>query len=102
MFSAFRVLAALKGLRGTPLDPFGRTGERRLQRALIGEYRALLDDLCAGLTPGNHAVAVDLASLPMDMRGFGHVFETNVTAARDKQSALMARFHDPAPRMAAE
>ncbi len=102
VFSAFRVLAALKGLRGMPLDPFGRTGERRLQRALIGEYRALLDEVCNGLSPANHAVALELASLPMEMRGFGHVFERNVTAARDKQSALLARFHDPAPRMAAE
>ncbi|MQX38107.1 indolepyruvate ferredoxin oxidoreductase family protein [Roseospira navarrensis] len=102
VFGAFRVLAALKGLRGTPLDPFGRTEERRMQRQLLVNYRALLDRLVSGLTPETHGVAVELAALPLEMRGFGHVLERNVAAAREKEAALLARLEAPAPRMAAE
>jgi indolepyruvate ferredoxin oxidoreductase len=102
VFGAFRVLAALKGLRGTPLDPFGGTEERRMQRRLLAEYRALLDRLLAGLTPDTHATAVELAALPLDMRGFGHVLERNVAAAKAKESALLDRLETPAPRLAAE
>jgi indolepyruvate ferredoxin oxidoreductase len=102
MFGAFKALAALKGLRGTPLDPFGRTAERRLQRQLIADYRALLDTLTEGLTRDTHAVAVDLARLPLDMRGFGHVLEQNVTLAKTREAELLEAFRAPAPRMAAE
>ncbi|MBB4286339.1 indolepyruvate ferredoxin oxidoreductase family protein [Roseospira goensis] len=102
VFGAFRVMARLKGLRGTPLDPFGYTGERRMQRRLIAEYRASVDRLLADLTPESHALAVDLARLPLEMRGFGHVLETNVEAARAKEAELRAAHDAPAPRMAAE
>jgi len=102
VFGAFRALAALKGLRGTPLDPFGRTAERRMQRRLAADYRTLVDTLIEGLTRDNHAVAVDLARLPLDMRGFGHVLEANVAAAKAKEAALLETFRTPAPSMAAE
>jgi indolepyruvate ferredoxin oxidoreductase len=76
MMTAFSILAKLKGLRGTPLDVFGRTAERRIERQLIAEYAALVDELLAKLDRDNHAVALQLAALPEEIRGFGHVKET--------------------------
>src|SRR5204862_2419759 len=57
MLGAFRVLAKLRGLRGTAFDPFGRTAERRMERRLIAEYEAMLDEIVARLVPENHAIA---------------------------------------------
>lgn len=82
MGTAFRLLARLKGLRGTVLDPFGRTEERRTERALIGEYRACIEELLAGLRPANHAAAVEIARLPEQIRGYGHVKARHLAAVR--------------------
>ncbi|QKO23492.1 indolepyruvate ferredoxin oxidoreductase family protein [Rhodoferax sp. BAB1] len=79
---AFRLLARLKGLRGTTLDPFGRTGERRSERALIAEYRACIEELLAGLSAANHAAAVEIARLPEQIRGYGHVKARHLAAVR--------------------
>jgi len=103
MFTAFRWLARLRGLRGTWLDVFGRTEERRTERALITEYGADLDRLCQGLDAGRHALAVDLARLPEQIKGFGHVKERHLVAARQRRSELLARWDagpaaDPAPQ----
>jgi indolepyruvate ferredoxin oxidoreductase len=98
----FKVLKRLKGLRGTPLDVFGYTAERRMERALIGEYEDCVERLLAALTPQNHALAVQIASLPEEMRGFGHIKKRNVEAARKKRDELLARFVTaPAERAAA-
>jgi indolepyruvate ferredoxin oxidoreductase len=70
---AFALLAALRFLRGTPLDPFGHTAERRIERALVGEYEAQITELLAGLTPANLPLAVRIAGFPDEIRGFGHV-----------------------------
>jgi indolepyruvate ferredoxin oxidoreductase len=94
---AFRLLARLRRLRGTPVDIFGYTGERRMERRLIGEYEALLARLAAALTPANHAVAVELAALPMQIRGFGHVKEANLAKVRVREAELLAAF-DAQPR----
>jgi indolepyruvate ferredoxin oxidoreductase len=88
----FRMLAALKGLRGTALDPFGRTEERRTERALIGEYEQTVETLLASLARENHAAAVEIASLPEEIRGFGHVKLKAVAAARAKREELLARY----------
>ena len=64
MMRGFRLLAKLKGLRGTALDIFGRTEERRCERALIVEYAATVEELLRKLTPANHALAVEIASVP--------------------------------------
>ncbi len=79
---AFRLLARLKSLRGTALDPFGRTGERRSERALIAEYRACIEELLAGLSAANHAAAVEIARLPEQIRGYGHVKARHLAAVR--------------------
>ncbi|WP_175938285.1 indolepyruvate ferredoxin oxidoreductase family protein [Caballeronia sp. BCC1704] len=92
MMSAMRVLARMKFLRGTALDPFGRTEERKMERALIGEYEALVKELIAGLTPQKLPLAVELASLPDSMRGYGHIKENNVKAAKVKWEKLLARW----------
>src|SRR5262249_29927994 len=78
MLGAFRVLAKFKGLRGGALDVFGRTEERRHERQMIEDYIKLVDEICAKLAPPNHATAVALASIPDQIRGYGHVKERNV------------------------
>ncbi|HWJ93438.1 MAG TPA: indolepyruvate ferredoxin oxidoreductase family protein [Telluria sp.] len=93
MMKAFKVLAKLKGLRGTPFDPFGHTGERRTERALIKDYRALVEALLPKLTADNLAQAVAIASIPEDIRGFGHVKERNLKAAKAKEATLVAAFN---------
>ena len=85
----FRGLAKLKGLRGTPFDLFGRSPERRTERALIGEYRACIEELCQGLSAENHGLAVEIARLPDQIRGFGHVKERNLAAVRRQWTGLM-------------
>ncbi|PJO37306.1 indolepyruvate ferredoxin oxidoreductase [Delftia acidovorans] len=95
MRKAMEVLAKMKGLRGTALDPFGRTQERRTERALIQEYRQCIEGLLTELTPERLALAVEIASIPEDIRGYGHVKERNLAAARIKWKALMARWSAP-------
>ena len=95
MLNAMRVLAKFRFLRGTPLDPFGRTDERRHERALIGEYDALVRELIAALSAGNRALAIELASLPDGIRGYGHVKERNLSAVRAKWAALLAKWRSP-------
>jgi indolepyruvate ferredoxin oxidoreductase len=93
---AFRLLARLKGLRGTALDVFGRTEERRTERALIAEYRACIESLLPRLDASNHAVAVDIARIPDQIRGYGHVKERHLAAARQRWEELLARWNGTA------
>jgi indolepyruvate ferredoxin oxidoreductase len=93
---AFRLLARLKGLRGTALDIFGRTGERRTERALIEQYRASVEQLLAGLDSGNHSLALDIARIPEQIKGFGHVKERNLATARARWAELEAQWAQPA------
>ena len=95
MLTGFKMLAKLKGLRGTALDIFGRTEERKTERALIGEYRASIGEVIASLTAANQATALEIASLPEQIRGYGHVKERNLAAARVRWSELMAKWRDP-------
>ncbi|MBA3478115.1 MAG: indolepyruvate ferredoxin oxidoreductase family protein, partial [Lautropia sp.] len=95
MFTAFRMLARLRRLRGTPLDPFGRTAERRMERQLIVEYESLIDQILAGLDQERLDVAVQLAALPEQIRGFGHVKDRHLEAARERQQQLLTRFTEP-------
>jgi len=88
----FRVLAALKGLRGTRFDLFGYTKERRAERQLIADYISLVDRISPRLSPANYDIAVSLAALPLKIRGFGHVKERNMTAVKAEEAALLDRF----------
>ncbi|MEO0618125.1 MAG: indolepyruvate ferredoxin oxidoreductase family protein [Pseudomonadota bacterium] len=91
MIRAFQMLARLKGLRGTRWDAFGYTAERQAERAAIVDYEVLLDRIEAQLTPANHAAAVELAALPLSVRGFGHVKEANAKSAAARRALLLPR-----------
>jgi len=90
MRHVFRLLTWLRPLRGTALDVFGYTKERRMERRLIADYEALIGELAASLSPGNHALAIELASLPAKMRGFGHIKARNVESAKACEAELLA------------
>ncbi len=94
-FMAFRLLAALKGLRGTWLDPFGHTAERKRERQLITEYERVVEELIAGLDRDNHALAVEIAGIPELIRGYGHVKERHLAAAKAREAELLASFRQP-------
>ncbi|CDS53143.1 Indolepyruvate ferredoxin oxidoreductase, alpha and beta subunits [Polaromonas sp. CG9_12] len=92
MLTGFRLLAKLKGLRGTPFDVFGHSEERKEERALIAEYRASIEEVLAGLTLENHATAVEIARIPELIKGYGHVKARHLAAARPQWTALMQAF----------
>jgi len=91
MWKAFALLAKFKGVRGGAFDLFGYTAERKMERALIVEYREMVGVLLDQLTPGNHAVAVQLAALPEQVRGFGHVKHAAVTVFRAEKARLLVQ-----------
>jgi indolepyruvate ferredoxin oxidoreductase len=101
MLPVFRLLKSLRGLRGTAFDPFGYTDERRTERALIAEYEADIERLLAKLSPANHSLAVQVASIPEDIRGFGHVKTRHLAAARKKHDDLVTRFENSSAERAA-
>ncbi len=89
MRTGFKLLKHFKWLRGSALDVFGYAQERRTERALIDEYQAHIAQVIATLNPSNHALAVEMARVPEQIKGFGHVKARNVTAAREKWSLLL-------------
>ncbi|MEC8371790.1 MAG: indolepyruvate ferredoxin oxidoreductase family protein, partial [Pseudomonadota bacterium] len=94
----FRMLAKLKFLRGTPFDPFGYSAERKNERELIADYVTTIEGLLRDLTPENHATAIDIAALPEQIRGYGHVKESNISLAKARQRELLAEFRSPSPK----
>ena len=94
LYRAMKVLAHGRVLRGTPLDVFGRTRERRLERELIDNYIERMRALLPALTLERLALAREIAALPLSMRGFGHVKLANVALARAREAELLHRF-DP-------
>ncbi|RJL18631.1 indolepyruvate ferredoxin oxidoreductase family protein [Paracoccus siganidrum] len=92
MLKGFRLLAAMRHLRGTPLDPFGHAAERRRERALIREYEADMREIFAAVTDATMSVAIELAELPLAIRGFGPVKEEAMRHAADRRAALLAQF----------
>ena len=101
MLGAMRVLAKLKGLRGTPLDVFGYSEERRTERRLIEEYRATVEELLQGLEGGHHALAVEIASIPEFIRGFGHVKARHLRDAKAREAKLLEQWRNPKAAAAA-
>jgi indolepyruvate ferredoxin oxidoreductase len=92
MLTGFKLLKHFKVLRGTPLDIFGNTEEREMERALIGEYVASIEEVLAKLNADNHALALEIANLPDAVKGFGHVKARNVVAVRRKWDGLMEKW----------
>ncbi|MBS0320142.1 MAG: indolepyruvate ferredoxin oxidoreductase family protein [Proteobacteria bacterium] len=95
MMTGFRILAKMRGLRGTALDFFGRTDERKMERQLLADYEARLDELLPALTPANLPLAVEIAGIPEHIRGYGHVKERFVEQAKMKEAALLQQFRAP-------
>jgi indolepyruvate ferredoxin oxidoreductase len=89
MMHVFRVLARFKFLRGTPLDPFGRSEERQTERRLIGEYEAVIEEILARLGAATHGTAVALARLPEHIRGYGHIKDKNLAETKHTQETLL-------------
>jgi indolepyruvate ferredoxin oxidoreductase len=90
---AFRLLAAMKGLRGTRLDVFGYAAIRQVERALIEEYRQHLETALVRLSPVTHDLAVKLAELPDEIRGYEHIKMENVERFRDRAQQLIAQIN---------
>jgi indolepyruvate ferredoxin oxidoreductase len=101
VFTAFKLMAKLRGLRGSALDIFGYTAERKQERALISEYFATIDELVTKLDRDNHALAVDIASIPEHIRGYGHIKEAHYAKARKRWDELMATWRNPQQKKAA-
>jgi len=99
MLPVFRLLAKGKRLRGTALDLFGYTRERRLERQMIDDYERLLDEIAERLSPATHHTAIALASLPLEIKGFGHIKERNYKAAKDREATLLAELRNPSPTL---
>ena len=99
--SAFGLLAKMKSLRGGAFDIFGRTDERKMERALVDEYKASIDELLKTLNAGNRALAAELARIPDEIRGYGHVKERHLATARPKWAALMQRWRSEGLKQAA-
>jgi indolepyruvate ferredoxin oxidoreductase len=95
MMAGFRILAKLKGLRGTAFDIFGRTEERRTERRLVAEYVETLEEMLRGLSIDNLKLAVEIASIPEDIRGFGHVKMLHLKRAREREARLLWSFRNP-------
>jgi indolepyruvate ferredoxin oxidoreductase len=92
LLPAFRVLARFKFLRGSALDIFGYSEERRTERKLIADYEALLAEIMGKLNADNHHLAVGLANIPEKIRGFGHVKARHLVAAKADEAALLEQF----------
>jgi indolepyruvate ferredoxin oxidoreductase len=101
MMKAFRVLAKMKGLRGTALDVFGRTAERKMERQLLADYEKNIDEILAKLGTGNHALAVAIASLPEHVRGYGHVKDAFVAEVKAEEAKLLQQWRSPTIPIAA-
>ena len=95
MFRALKILTKLKGLRGTPLDVFGYSAERRGERAAVKDYERLVGELIEGLNGAKIGLAAEIARLPLKIRGFGHVKAANADAVAKEREALLAQFRHP-------
>ncbi|MFT4075809.1 MAG: indolepyruvate ferredoxin oxidoreductase family protein [Asticcacaulis sp.] len=98
VFQAFVLLKAMKGLRGTLFDPFGHTHERRTERQLVVDYERLIQRLVRDLAPHNLDLAVALARLPEEIRGFGHIKLANLEKTRAKEADLVVQFEAATPK----
>ena len=92
MFQGFKLLAKLKGLRGSRLDVFGYSEERRMERALIDEYRRTIEGILPVLNGDNRELVARIAALPEMIKGYGHVKDENVKLYRAELAKLLASF----------
>ncbi|HRA81745.1 MAG TPA: indolepyruvate ferredoxin oxidoreductase family protein, partial [Thauera sp.] len=100
MLKAMRVLAKFRHLRGSRLDPFARSHDRRLDRELIADYERIVEEILVNIDKSNHEAAIELAAIPEQIRGFGHVRERYLTSARKRQAVLLDDFRHRRPASA--
>ncbi len=93
MFKALKIVARLRGLRGTAFDIFGRTRERKMERQLIINYENLLAEFSQTLSKENLFAAIALASTPSEIRGFGHIKEKAIEVSTKKSTQLLKDYH---------
>ena len=94
LFNVFKLLSKLKFLRGTKLDPFGYLNERKKERELIRDYKETITDIGIKINKSNYETAVKIASVPDQIRGFGHVKEKNIKEAINYRTDLLNSFHE--------
>jgi indolepyruvate ferredoxin oxidoreductase len=94
MLTAFKGLSRLKFLRGTAFDLFGYTAERRMERQLIVDYKRTIEQLLTSLNADNLALCTQVARIPEEIRGYGHVKEKHWQAAKQKEAQLLLQFHN--------
>ena len=97
ILSVFKFMAKLKHLRGTPLDVFGYTAERRMERQLIVDYFNTINSLLPKLSAENYVTAVEIAKIPEFIRGYGHVKEAHLAKAKKAEADMLALFNNPPP-----
>jgi indolepyruvate ferredoxin oxidoreductase len=101
MLRTFRLLARMRFLRGTAVDPFAHSQDRKLDRELLAEYEGVINEFLGLLRPENHAIVVEIAAYPEAVRGYGHVRERHAEHARRRKSELFAELRgkaEPPPR----
>ena len=100
MIPAFRLLAGLRGLRGTAFDLFGMAAERKMERALIGEFESTIDTLLSNLDPDNLPAAAEIVAIYMDIRGYGPVKEQSVVDVRARIETRLNDYLNPVSKAA--
>lgn len=101
VLKAFNMLAKFKGLRGSKFDIFGKTAERKQERALISEYKGVIEEICQNLNADNLKLAIRIADLPRDIRGYGHVKEKAIREVKAKEVTLLEEFRNHKPHQVA-
>ncbi|MDE0510944.1 MAG: indolepyruvate ferredoxin oxidoreductase family protein, partial [Gammaproteobacteria bacterium] len=96
LLPVFKLLSQFRFLRGTAFDPFGRTAERKMERQLIATYEQTIQELLQTLSDDNHALAVEIAGLPEQIRGYGYIKTESAVKAMDKLESLMSCWRNPA------
>src|SRR5262249_11518383 len=98
MLRVFRILAKLRHLRGTRFDIFGHSAERKTERQLIGDYERVIEELLARVDHANHGLAVQIAEIPEQIRGYGHIKQAHLEKAKQRETELLAAYRAPAPQ----
>ena len=96
LLPVFKLLSQFRFLRGTALDPFGRAAERKMERQLVVTYEQTMRELLQTLSNDNHVLAVEIASLPEQIRGYGYLKTESAARAMDKLESLMSCWRNPA------
>jgi indolepyruvate ferredoxin oxidoreductase len=101
MMKALKLAAGLRRFRGTAFDPFSRTEERKMERRLIDDYEAAMDEVCATLDHDGYPLAQRIAEYPEKIKGYGHIKEANVAAAETARVQLLETYRAPKEKASA-